>query len=114
MGLLIKPVSYPPPSPDYIPGPEDPQTPLHADLAKVPQDEDEREPMFVQAHDPEHAIPPVDSPTAESPGYVTESDPEEDTRMMRQRMVRSIYLCTGEWMEIMMNCDSLGMTQKRW
>ncbi|GKG42448.1 hypothetical protein Tco_0476746, partial [Tanacetum coccineum] len=26
----------------------------------------------------EHSLPPVDSPTAESPGYVTESDPEED------------------------------------
>ncbi|GJR52961.1 hypothetical protein Tco_1403482 [Tanacetum coccineum] len=67
----------------------------------VPQDEDEREPMFVQAHDPdympepiypeyipledehefpaeEQPLPPIDSPTAESPGYVTESDPEED------------------------------------
>ncbi|GJT63982.1 hypothetical protein Tco_1015462 [Tanacetum coccineum] len=75
--------------------PEDPQTPL------VPQDEDEREPMFVQAHDPDYVpepiypkyipledehefsaeeqpLPPVDSPTVESPGYVTESDPEED------------------------------------
>ncbi|GJZ32517.1 hypothetical protein Tco_0577953 [Tanacetum coccineum] len=84
-----------PPSPDYIPGPEDPQTP------PVPQDEDKREPMFVQAHDPDYVpdpiypeyiplevehefpaeeqpLPPVDSPTAESPGYVTESDPEED------------------------------------
>ncbi|GJR80336.1 hypothetical protein Tco_0151121 [Tanacetum coccineum] len=84
-----------PPSPDYIPGPEDPQTPL------VPQEEDEREPMFVQAHDPDYVpepiypeyilledehefpaeeqpLPPVDSPTAESPGYVTESDPKED------------------------------------
>ncbi|GKG39454.1 hypothetical protein Tco_0463599 [Tanacetum coccineum] len=71
-----------PPSPDYIPGPEDPQTPL------VPQDEDERELMFVQAHIPledeheflaeEQPLPPVDSPTAESPGYVTESYPEED------------------------------------
>ncbi|GJY84399.1 hypothetical protein Tco_0497775 [Tanacetum coccineum] len=84
-----------PPSPDYIPGPEDPQTP------PVPQDEDEREPMFIQAHDPDYVpmpiyleyikledehelpaeeqpLPPVDSPTAESPGYVTESDPEED------------------------------------
>ncbi|GKD92124.1 hypothetical protein Tco_1371961, partial [Tanacetum coccineum] len=82
-------------SPDYIPGPEDPQTP------PVPQDEDEREPMFVQAHDPDYVpepihpeyilleddhefpaeeqpLPPVDSPTAESLGYVTESDPEED------------------------------------
>ncbi|GKF83747.1 hypothetical protein Tco_0248645, partial [Tanacetum coccineum] len=75
--------------------PEDPQTPL------VPQDEDEREPMFVQAHDPDYVpepiyheyipledehefpaeeqpLPPVDSPTAESPRYVVELDPEED------------------------------------
>ncbi|GJY89613.1 hypothetical protein Tco_0504809, partial [Tanacetum coccineum] len=37
-GLPIQLVA--PPSPDYIPGPEDPQTP------PVPQDEDEREPMF--------------------------------------------------------------------
>ncbi|GKE65095.1 hypothetical protein Tco_1519256 [Tanacetum coccineum] len=92
-GLPIQPVA--PPSPDYIPGPEDPQTP------SVPRDEDEREPMFVQAHDPDYVpepiypeyipledehefpaeeqpLPPIDSPTAESPGYVTESDPKED------------------------------------
>ncbi|GJR54260.1 hypothetical protein Tco_1404781 [Tanacetum coccineum] len=92
-GLPIQPVA--PPSPDYIPGPEDPQTP------PVPQDEDEREPMFVQAHDPDYVpepiyheyipledeheflaeeqpLPPVDSPTTESPRYVTELDPEED------------------------------------
>nr|GFB60184.1 hypothetical protein [Tanacetum cinerariifolium] len=66
----------------------------------VPQDEDEREPMFIQPHDPEYVpepmyheyilledenvlpteeqpLPPVVSPTTESPGYVTESDPEE-------------------------------------
>ncbi|GJW46356.1 hypothetical protein Tco_0078002 [Tanacetum coccineum] len=92
-GLPIQPVA--PPSPDYIPGPEDPQTP------PVPQDEDEREPMFIQPHDPDYVpepiypeyipledehvfpveeqpLPPVVSPTAESPGYVIESDPEED------------------------------------
>ncbi|GJZ06483.1 hypothetical protein Tco_0540276 [Tanacetum coccineum] len=91
--LLLQPVA--PPAPDYIPGPEDPPTP------PVPQDEDEREPMFIQAHDPDYVpepiypeyipleddhefpdeeqpLPPIDSPTAESPGYVTESDPEED------------------------------------
>ncbi|GJW29676.1 hypothetical protein Tco_0046551 [Tanacetum coccineum] len=73
-----------PPSPDHIHGPED-----------------EREPMFIQPQDPDYVpepiypeyipledehefpaeeqpLPPVDSPTAESPGYVTESDPEED------------------------------------
>ncbi|GKF41422.1 hypothetical protein Tco_0124764, partial [Tanacetum coccineum] len=84
-----------PPLPDYIPGLKDPQTP------PVPQDEDEREPVFVQAYDPDYVpepiyheyipledehkfpaeeqpLPHVDSLTAESPGYVTESDPEED------------------------------------
>ncbi|GKF80915.1 hypothetical protein Tco_0239517, partial [Tanacetum coccineum] len=86
-----------PPSSDYIPGLEDPQTPL------VPQDEDECEPMFLQAHDPDYVsepiypkyitledehefpteeqpLPPVDLPTAESPGYVTKSDLEEDPK----------------------------------
>nr|GEX96252.1 putative reverse transcriptase domain-containing protein [Tanacetum cinerariifolium] len=84
-----------PPSPDYIPGPEEPQTP------PAPQDEDEHEPMFIQPHDPnfmpepiypeyipledehvlsaeEQSLLPVVSPTAESPGYVAESDPKED------------------------------------
>ncbi|GJR30151.1 putative reverse transcriptase domain-containing protein [Tanacetum coccineum] len=92
-GLPIQPVA--PPSPDYIPDSEEPQTPL------VPQDEDEREPMFIQPHgtdyvpesiypeyiplEDEHEflveeqpLPPVDSPTLESLGYVTESDPKED------------------------------------
>ncbi|GKD24351.1 hypothetical protein Tco_1230565, partial [Tanacetum coccineum] len=83
-----------PPSPDYIPGPEEPQTP------PVPQDEDEREPVFIQPHDPDYVpepmypeyipledehvypdeeqpLPPVVSPTTKLPGYVTELDPEE-------------------------------------
>ncbi|GKD98744.1 hypothetical protein Tco_1382641 [Tanacetum coccineum] len=83
-----------PPSPDNIPGLEEPQTP------PVPQDEDECEPMVIQPHDPdylpepiypeyipledehvflveEQPLPPVDTPTAESPGYVTESDHED-------------------------------------
>nr|GEU79081.1 hypothetical protein [Tanacetum cinerariifolium] len=67
----------------------------------APQDEDEHEPMFIQPHDPdfvpdpiypeyilledehillaeEHPLPPVVSPTAESPEYVAELNPEED------------------------------------
>ncbi|GJT19473.1 hypothetical protein Tco_0878179 [Tanacetum coccineum] len=91
-GLPMQPVA--PPSPDYIPDSEEPQTP------PVPQDEDEREPMFIQPHDPDYVpepiypeyipledehvfpveeqpLPPVDSPTAELPGFVAESDPEE-------------------------------------
>ncbi|GJY82478.1 hypothetical protein Tco_0495854 [Tanacetum coccineum] len=92
-GLPIQPVA--PPSPDYIPCPKDPQIP------PVPLDKDEREPMFIQPHDPDYVpepiypeyipledehvfpveeqpLPPVDSPTTESPGYVAESDPKED------------------------------------
>ncbi|GJQ97866.1 hypothetical protein Tco_0009005 [Tanacetum coccineum] len=94
-GLSYTDTTVAPPSPDYIPGPEDPQTP------PVSQDEDEREPRFIQTHDPdfvpepiypeyipledehvfsaeEQPLSPVDSPTAESPGYIFESDPEED------------------------------------
>ncbi|GKF54670.1 hypothetical protein Tco_0165010, partial [Tanacetum coccineum] len=92
-GRPMQPVA--PPSPDYIPGPEDPQTP------PVPHDEDEREPMFIQPHDPnyvpepiypeyipmedeheflaeEQSLPLVVSPTAESLGYVVKLDLEED------------------------------------
>nr|GEZ11956.1 hypothetical protein [Tanacetum cinerariifolium] len=42
-GLPMLPVA--PPSPDYVPGPEEPHTP------PAPQDEDEHEPMFIQPHD---------------------------------------------------------------
>ncbi|GJU39764.1 hypothetical protein Tco_1192721 [Tanacetum coccineum] len=75
--------------------------PRESTAPPVPQDEDECEPMFIQAHDPDYVpepiypeyisledehelpaeqqpLPPVDSPTAESPGYITELDPEED------------------------------------
>nr|GEW75695.1 putative reverse transcriptase domain-containing protein [Tanacetum cinerariifolium] len=92
-GLPMLPVA--PPSPDYIPGPEEPQT------QPAPQDEDEHELMFIQPHDldfmpepiypkyipledehilltEEQPLPPAISPTTESPGYVAESDPEED------------------------------------
>nr|GFC52433.1 hypothetical protein [Tanacetum cinerariifolium] len=69
----------------------------------APQDEDEHEPMFIQPHDPnfvpepiypeyipledehilsakEQSLPPIVSPTTESPGYVAESDPKEDPK----------------------------------
>ncbi|GJR96508.1 hypothetical protein Tco_0268682 [Tanacetum coccineum] len=94
-GLPMQPVA--PPSPDYIPGPEEPQTPLVTvgrgmcvepmlinhlipDLCArglyyleyIPL-EDEH--VFLVEEQP---LPPIDSPTTESPRYVTESDPEED------------------------------------
>ncbi|GJS31974.1 hypothetical protein Tco_0492594 [Tanacetum coccineum] len=42
-----------PPSPDYIPDPEDLQTP------PVPQDEDECEPMVMQPHDHDYVPEPI-------------------------------------------------------
>ncbi|GKG21116.1 hypothetical protein Tco_0383711, partial [Tanacetum coccineum] len=42
-----------PPSPDYIPCPEEPQTP------PVPQDEDKRKPRFIQLHDPDYVPEPI-------------------------------------------------------
>nr|GEX13686.1 reverse transcriptase domain-containing protein [Tanacetum cinerariifolium] len=91
-GLPMLPVA--PPSPDYIPVLEEPQTP------PTPQDEDEHEPMFIQPHDPnfmpetiypeyipledehilsaeEQPLHPIVSPTAKSLGYVAESNLEE-------------------------------------
>nr|GFA17776.1 hypothetical protein [Tanacetum cinerariifolium] len=47
-GMPVAPLS-----PDYIPGPEEPQTP------PVSQDEDEREPMFIQPHDPDYMPEPM-------------------------------------------------------
>nr|GEY81581.1 putative reverse transcriptase domain-containing protein [Tanacetum cinerariifolium] len=84
-----------PPSPYYVPGPEEPHTP------PAPQDEDEHKPMFIQPHDldfvpepiypeyilveDEHILPAKERPlpsvvshTDESPEYVAESDPKED------------------------------------
>ncbi|GKE21049.1 hypothetical protein Tco_1432561, partial [Tanacetum coccineum] len=67
-GLPIQPVALL--SSDYIPGPEEPQTPL------VPHDEDKQDEHVFPVE--EQPLPPIESPTAESPGYVIELDPEED------------------------------------
>nr|GEX44457.1 hypothetical protein [Tanacetum cinerariifolium] len=93
-GLPMLPVA--PPSPNYIPGPEEPQTP------PAPQDEDEHEPMFIQPHNPdfmpepiypeyipledehilpaeEQPLPPVVSPTTESLGGDDRDDDDDNS-----------------------------------
>ncbi|GKF95964.1 hypothetical protein Tco_0288699, partial [Tanacetum coccineum] len=62
-GLPMQPAH----DPDYVPEPIYPEY--------IPPFEDEHE--FLAEEQP---LPPVDSPTAESPVYVTESDPEEDPK----------------------------------
>ncbi|GKA80669.1 hypothetical protein Tco_0787361 [Tanacetum coccineum] len=66
------------PSPDYIPGLEEPQSPPLPDFVPEPV-----YPEFMPPEDEillaeEQPLPAVDSPTADSPGYIPESDPEED------------------------------------
>ncbi|GJU03909.1 hypothetical protein Tco_1114247 [Tanacetum coccineum] len=67
-----------PPSPDYIPGPEEPQSPPPLDFVPEPM-----YPEYMPQEDEillaeEQPLPAAASPTADSPGYVLESDPEED------------------------------------
>ncbi|GKB64580.1 hypothetical protein Tco_0920766 [Tanacetum coccineum] len=68
-----------PPSPDYVPGPEEPeQAPPSLDFIPEPV-----YPEFIPQEDDvlpaeERPLPAVVSPTADSPGYITEFDPEED------------------------------------
>ncbi|GKA59354.1 hypothetical protein Tco_0758667 [Tanacetum coccineum] len=71
-----------PPSPDYVPGPEEPEqappSPIY--LPYVP------EPVYPEYIPPEddvfpaeeQPLPAATSPTADSPGYIPESDPERD------------------------------------
>ncbi|GJU25711.1 hypothetical protein Tco_1164332 [Tanacetum coccineum] len=67
-GLPIQLVA--PPSPNYIPGPEDPQT------SPVPQDKDEREPMLVHAHDPDYVS--KDDDDGDSSGDDVDDEDEDD------------------------------------
>ncbi|GKF03152.1 hypothetical protein Tco_0030075, partial [Tanacetum coccineum] len=66
------------PSPDYIPGPEEPQSPPLPDFVPKPV-----YPKYMLQEDEvfpteEQPLPAVASPTAQSPDYFLEFDPEED------------------------------------
>ncbi|GKA43453.1 putative reverse transcriptase domain-containing protein [Tanacetum coccineum] len=68
-----------PPSPDYVPGPEEPeQAPLLPEFVPEPV-----YPEFMPPEDEvfpaeEQPLPAAVSPTTDSPGYIADSDPEED------------------------------------
>ncbi|GJW57874.1 putative reverse transcriptase domain-containing protein [Tanacetum coccineum] len=70
-----------PPSPDYVPGLEEPeQAPPSPDFVPEPV-----YPEFMPSEDDvlpaeEQPLPAVVSPTTDSSGYITESDPEEDPK----------------------------------
>ncbi|GJX05047.1 hypothetical protein Tco_0190963 [Tanacetum coccineum] len=68
-----------PPSPDYVPGPEElEQAPLSPEFVPEPV-----YPEFMPPEDEvfpaeEHPLPAAVSPTTDSPGYIADFDPEED------------------------------------
>nr|GEX88938.1 hypothetical protein [Tanacetum cinerariifolium] len=62
-----------PPLPDYIPGPEAPPSP---DYIPGPEYPEYLPPADDVLPAEEQSLPAVISPTAESPGYITESEPE--------------------------------------
>nr|GEW82595.1 hypothetical protein [Tanacetum cinerariifolium] len=70
-GLPMLPVALP--SPDCVPGLEEPQTP------PAPQDEDEHEPMFIQPHDLDFVPEPIypEYIPLEDEHVLPEEDPEE-------------------------------------
>ncbi|GKG21605.1 hypothetical protein Tco_0384200, partial [Tanacetum coccineum] len=76
------PIFQDPPSPDYVPGPEEPEqappSPIYVPFVQepvylefLPVDDE----VFLAK---EQLMPAADSPTYQSPGYIPESDPEED------------------------------------
>ncbi|GKF45286.1 hypothetical protein Tco_0131838, partial [Tanacetum coccineum] len=76
------PIFQDPPSPDYVPGPEDPEqappSPIYVPFVPEPV-----YPEFLLVDDEvfpaeEQPMPAADSPNHQSPGYIPESDPEED------------------------------------
>ncbi|GKA06607.1 hypothetical protein Tco_0685831 [Tanacetum coccineum] len=77
--LYVQVILHAPPSPDYMPGPEEPeQAPPLPDLVLelVYQEFMPSEDDVLTAE--EQPLPAAVSPTADLPGYVSESDPEED------------------------------------
>ncbi|GKB65154.1 hypothetical protein Tco_0921340 [Tanacetum coccineum] len=85
-----------PPSPDYVPGPEEPEqappSPIYIPFVPEPV-----YPEFLLVDDEvfpaeEQPLPVADSPTHQSPGYIPESDPEEDLEEMTRRIQPTILL----------------------
>ncbi|GJX57883.1 putative reverse transcriptase domain-containing protein [Tanacetum coccineum] len=87
-GLPMQPVAPPspdyvpgpehPPSPDYVPGPEHPPSPVEVPYVPEPEYPEYLAPSDVEAPLEEQPLPAEASPTALSPGYVADSDPDKD------------------------------------
>ncbi|GKC84625.1 hypothetical protein Tco_1140342 [Tanacetum coccineum] len=67
-----------PPSPDYVPGPEHPPLPVKVPYVPEPEYPEYLAPSDAEAPLEDQPLPIDASPTALSPGYVADSDLEED------------------------------------
>ncbi|GKC48842.1 hypothetical protein Tco_1071587 [Tanacetum coccineum] len=65
-----------PPSPDYVPGPEHPPSPVEVPFVPDPEYPEYLEPSDAEAPLEDQPLPVDASPTALSPGYVANSDPD--------------------------------------
>ncbi|GJW13422.1 hypothetical protein Tco_0017555 [Tanacetum coccineum] len=65
------------PSPDYVPGPEYPPSPEFVPEPVYPEFMPPKDDVLLAEEQP---LPAAVSPTADSPGYVPESDPKEDPK----------------------------------
>ncbi|GJZ29673.1 hypothetical protein Tco_0574320 [Tanacetum coccineum] len=66
------------PSPDYVPGPEHPPSPVEVPYVLEPEYPEYLVPSDAEAPLKDQPLPADASPTSLSPGYVADSDPEED------------------------------------
>ncbi|GJS81389.1 hypothetical protein Tco_0747930 [Tanacetum coccineum] len=88
-GLPMQPVDPPSPdyvpgpehpsSPDYVPGPEHPPSPIEIPYVPEPEYPEYLVPSEDEAPMEDQPLPADASPVALSPGYVPDSDPEEDS-----------------------------------
>ncbi|GJS39377.1 hypothetical protein Tco_0564420, partial [Tanacetum coccineum] len=88
-GLPMQPVDPPSPdyvpgpehpaSPDYVPGPEHPPSPIEIPFVPEPEYPEYLVPSEDEAPMEDQPLPADASPVALSPGYVPDSDPEEDS-----------------------------------
>ncbi|GKE81303.1 hypothetical protein Tco_1551303 [Tanacetum coccineum] len=69
-----------PPSPDYVPGPEHPPSPVEVPYVPEPEYPEYLVPSDVEAPLEDQPLPTDTSPTALSPGYVADSDLDEDPK----------------------------------
>ncbi|GKF34870.1 hypothetical protein Tco_0108070, partial [Tanacetum coccineum] len=66
------------PSPDYVPDPEHPPSPVEVPYVHEPEYPEYLVPSDAEAPLEDQPLPADASPTALSPGYVADSDPDED------------------------------------